>query len=201
MEPIPSQPLGEMLRARRKGLGLTLDVLSERVGLTPGALSHIESGKRLPDPKNAIKIAASLGLAEEDVLVALDEAHARRRRSSAQVQSGDLLSSMPARSFSARQERSYSNPQEDVRFQAMSIDALRSSSVDANSRNAPQRSARNMARWSEDTADRLTALDQLADTAADAIRTLRGLLEDEDPLIRREAHRLLRELDVRMPEE
>ncbi|MDP2400432.1 MAG: hypothetical protein Q8M66_00490, partial [Actinomycetota bacterium] len=66
---------------------------------------------------------------------------------------------------------------------------------------APESSARDEARWSEDTALRLKALDYLADSAAEAIRTLRGLLEDEDPAVAREARRLLRELDVRTPEE
>ena len=60
---------------------------------------------------------------------------------------------------------------------------------------------RQMARWSADTDERLAALEQLADSAADAIRTLRGLVEDEDPAVSREARRLLRELDVRPPEE
>jgi hypothetical protein len=66
---------------------------------------------------------------------------------------------------------------------------------------APEPSVRQTARWSADTRERLAALEQLADSAADAIRTLRGLLDDEDPAISREAHRLLRELDVRPPEE
>jgi hypothetical protein len=58
-----------------------------------------------------------------------------------------------------------------------------------------------MARWSEDPDLRLRALEQLADSAAEAIRTLRGLVADEDPAISREARRLLHELDVRLPEE
>ncbi len=62
-------------------------------------------------------------------------------------------------------------------------------------------SPRDRARWSDDTPQRLQALEQLADTASDAIRTLRGLLEDDDPMVRKEARRLLRELDVRLPEE
>jgi hypothetical protein len=66
---------------------------------------------------------------------------------------------------------------------------------------SPSLSRRDTARWSEDTAERIAALEQLADSAAEAIRTLRGLAEDEDPAVSREARRLLRELDVRSPEE
>ncbi len=58
-----------------------------------------------------------------------------------------------------------------------------------------------MARWSDVTAERIEALDELASSAAEAIRTLRGLLGDDDPAVAREAARLLRELDVRPPEE
>ena len=56
---------------------------------------------------------------------------------------------------------------------------------------------RTMARWSDVTADRMQALDELASTASEAIRTLRGLTGDDDPTVAREATRLLRELDVR----
>ena len=58
-----------------------------------------------------------------------------------------------------------------------------------------------MARWSDVTAERIAALEELASSAAEAIRTLRGLLGDDDPAVAREAARLLRELDVRSPDE
>jgi hypothetical protein len=60
---------------------------------------------------------------------------------------------------------------------------------------------RNAARFSDETSVRLEAIDRLADRAADAIRTLRGLTDDDDPVISREARRLLRELDVPLREE
>jgi hypothetical protein len=60
---------------------------------------------------------------------------------------------------------------------------------------------RSAARWSADTSERLLALEHLADSASAALRTLRGMLSDDDPMVRREARRLLRELDVRLPEE
>lgn len=187
-------PLNHLLRQRRKELGLTLENLAEKVGLTPGALSHIESGRRLPDPRNALRIAGALELPEEDVLRSLDEAHALRRRTSA-------YEAMPSSGVSRAQPQSSAvhEPTHGPSFRAMPIDRLFAA------RPAPPTSgpeaARNLARWSDDTSERIEAIDRLADTAADAIRTLRGLLEDDDPLVQREARRLLRELDVRMPEE
>jgi hypothetical protein len=61
--------------------------------------------------------------------------------------------------------------------------------------------ARDRARFSPDSAQRLHAAEELAEEALRAIRTLRGMLDDDDPMIAREARRLLRELDVRAPEE
>jgi len=62
-------------------------------------------------------------------------------------------------------------------------------------------SPRNVARWSDETPVRLEALEELAADASEAIRTLRGLLEDEDPVVAKEARRLLRELNVRLMDE
>lgn len=188
------RPLGQLLRSRRKELGLTLEALAEQVELTPGALSHIESGRRLPDPRNAVRIAGALGVDEELVLGALDAAHAERRRSSAYEQQSVSRSRPPRMAASAPADHSAQGA-----FYAMPIEALFEPAPSSSS--ARHDSARNLARWSEDTSARIEAIDRLADTAADAIRTLKGLLGDDDPMVRREAMRLLRELDVRLPEE
>ena len=74
--------LGSMIRLARKKAGLRLEDVAEQVGVTAGALSHIESGRRLPNPQNAVLIAEVLGIPSEDLLVALDEEHAARRRGS-----------------------------------------------------------------------------------------------------------------------
>src|SRR5690349_792614 len=75
--------LGRLLRERQHLQGLTLDALAEKVGLTAGALSHIESGRRLPEPRNLARIAAALGLPEDEALDLLSQEHAERLRSSA----------------------------------------------------------------------------------------------------------------------
>lgn len=186
--------MGRMLRRARKERGLTLEALGDQVGLTPGALSHIESGRRLPDPRNAVRIAEALSLPSEDVLRALDEEHATRRRSSAFE---------PSPAANRRQTASPKRAASAVpAFSAQPIEVLFDRPMQSASTSSSEPSvARNLARWSDDTSERIEAIDALADTAAEAIRTLRGLLEDEDPVVRREARRLLLELDVRVAEE
>jgi len=44
-------------------------------------------------------------------------------------------------------------------------------------------------------------MEDLSEDASRAIRTLRGMLDDDDPVVAHEARRLLRELDVRGVEE
>lgn len=181
-------PIGDMFRQARLAAGYTLEDVADQVGVTAGALSHIESGRRLPYPQNAVRIAEVLSLAPEDVMTALDQAHSNRRQTAAYEELTN-----PSRSRSARPAPAY---------QARSIDALFDGVEPAflGSTVAPSNLRRN-ARWSDDTNERLRALESMADSASEAIRTLRGLLEDEDPAVAREARRLLRELDVRLPEE
>jgi transcriptional regulator with XRE-family HTH domain len=193
--------LGQLIRLARHRSGLTLEDVAEKVGITPGALSHIESGRRLPQAYNAVAIAEVLNVPREEMLRVLDEEHSHRRRSSADnppspSHDASFNEAAPAMSsFAAR-------PIEDLFGEASSEPlSLRAPRV----RPAPSRqrsgSSRDMARWSDDPDLRLRALEQLAGSAAEAIRTLRGLLADEDPAISREARRLLHELDVRLPEE
>jgi hypothetical protein len=140
---------------------------------------------------------------------ALDYEHSARRERSAYESrdaSGARRSGPPARAYSERPiEELFETPggippkpfsDDDLAAFAPSppVNMLRLSP-------SMSPSPRDRARWLDDTPQRLQALEQLADTASDAIRTLRGLLEDEDPTVRREARRLLRELDVRLPEE
>lgn len=181
--------LGHMIRSRRQTVGLTLEDVAARVGVTVGALSHIESGRRLPSAPNAMLIAEVLGISAEEMLRALDDEHSIKRETAARdsVNSRQSPSSMSA-SLSARRldtaSRAYSpRPVEELFEPGLSGDA------------------RSSARWSQDTSERVEALDRLADSASEAIRTLRGLLADDDPVVAREARRLLRELDVRVPEE
>jgi XRE family transcriptional regulator, fatty acid utilization regulator len=202
--------LGQIIRHARKLAGLRLEDVAERVGVTAGALSHIESGRRLPTPHNAVLIAEALGIPSEELLTALDHEHSSRRCGSVQEwrSSGSALLG----------EDTMSEPV----FRVQPIEALfgRPEAVSRASMPAPApapapaarpepmgrimsepeppfASARSQARWSTDTSERIAALDELAASAHDAIRTLRGLVADEDPAVAHEAARLLRELDVR----
>jgi len=208
-----STPIGQLIRQARLAAGLTLEDVSARVGITPGALSHIESGRRLPYPQNAARIAEVLSLSAEEILAALDEAHSDRRQAAmcddrANVAFAapsmrpaglepsaphDAPDSGPSSASSARSSRAYyPHPIEEL---------FSGGNAPRGAAPSPGPSLRQSARWSESTPERLRALDGLASSAAEAIRTLRGLLGDEDPAVAREARRLLRELDVRMPDE
>lgn len=207
---------GQMIRHARHARGLRLEDLAERVGVTPGALSHIESGRRLPTPRNAVRIASELGIPEEVVMRALDEEHSLRRRDSVSADRdvADIASRKPGepdtRVRMAASPAFAERPIEDLFGAGMPLSEpsyLSRPSPSAAAASMPFEPApdsqhlRAQARWSADSNERIHALLGLADTASDAIRTLRGALEDEDPRIRHEARRLLRELDVRLPEE
>lgn len=198
--------LPETIRARRKELGLTLEEVAEQVGVTPGALSHVESGRRLPDPHNAMAIARALQLDPDEVLTLLDEAHAERRADSV--------------GWSRPSERRSNAPGPAV-FRAMPIEAMFSEPtagepepepfalLDAAQAMLPRvmhsnvsaPSPRDRARWSPGSAERLHAAEELAEDASRAIRTLRGMLDDEDPVVARHARRMLLELGLRGAEE
>lgn len=211
--------LSDTIRARRKEMGLTLEDLAGVVGVTPGALSHIESGRRLPDPRNAVAIATALHIDPDGLLTLLDEAHADRRAS-------QVGRSRPReRTLNARLQANLTET--SAVFRPMPIDALFSepedtegdtaavvhsgaeavldhdphASVHSPRSNVSASSPRDRARYSSTAGERLHAAEELAEDALRAIRTLRGMLEDEDPTVAREAKRLLRELDVRGAEE
>ncbi len=202
--------LGQIIRHARKLAGLRLEDVAERIGVTAGALSHIESGRRLPTPHNAAAIAGVLGIPEEELLLALDHEHSSRRRDSVESwrsSSEGMPESEPSAVFSAQpiealfgRSRVLADDDAPARMNSMSMPAPRSRQDAAMAAPADSRTPRFQARWSEDTAERIEALDELATSASEAIRTLRGLLGDEDPAVAHEARRLLRELDVRGPD-
>jgi transcriptional regulator with XRE-family HTH domain len=204
--------LPELVRARRKELGLTLEEVAEIVGVTSGALSHIEGGRRLPDPRNAMAIARALQLDPDELLTLLDEAHAERRAR----QAGWTIPS------ERRSNAGRSLPQEVASFRAMPIDALFAAGAGPADEPSPVAyavydsvpewtsalvhsavelsSPRDRARHSPASAERMRAAEELAEDASRAIRTLRGMLDDEDPAVARQARRMLLELGLRVPE-
>lgn len=60
--------IGERVYKIRKEIGLTLDELGERVGVSGAALSNIENGKRMPSRPLASALAQTLGVREEWLL-------------------------------------------------------------------------------------------------------------------------------------
>ncbi|NTU71400.1 MAG: helix-turn-helix transcriptional regulator [Coriobacteriia bacterium] len=187
--------IGSLIRAHRRSAGLTLDEVAERVGVTAGALSHIESGRRLPSPRTALDIGHALGIPDEEMLSALDEEHSTRRRDSV---AGKQKPSSPARDLTYMKAM----PIEelfDVAGTTPPVSARLSMRSASPAPSRDGRSARTTARWSVDREARLEALDDLAMTAAEAIRTLTGLLDDNDPAIAQAATRQLAELGVKPP--
>lgn len=198
--------LGQIIRHARKSAGLRLEDVAELVGVTAGALSHIESGRRLPSPQNAVLIAEALGIPSEELLVALDEEHSSRRRGSVdswrtgtEHAPGQVYSAMPVEALfsGSRTDEDVMVMRRDLTTPPLSR-AMPERTPSTQSASSPARSA---ARWSDVTSERMEALDELAAAASEAIRTLRGLLDDDDPAVAHEAARLLRELDIRGPGE
>jgi transcriptional regulator with XRE-family HTH domain len=54
--------IGQEVRRRREELGLTGAELAARSGLSPGAISQIENGKRTPSSTTVMKLARGLGV-------------------------------------------------------------------------------------------------------------------------------------------
>ncbi len=59
---------GEMVRRRRKALGLTLEKLAERANLSPNYVGTVESGRRDPSLSTIQQIAKALGAAPAELL-------------------------------------------------------------------------------------------------------------------------------------
>lgn len=56
------------MRTIRRSLGLTLKQLGDIVGLSEGAISHYETGRRQPDPEMLLSIANALGVSADYLL-------------------------------------------------------------------------------------------------------------------------------------
>jgi transcriptional regulator with XRE-family HTH domain len=61
--------LGELLKARREGLGLTQRRLAEKLGVQASHVAFIEGGRRKPSLRLVAKIADTLGLDRQQLLI------------------------------------------------------------------------------------------------------------------------------------
>jgi transcriptional regulator with XRE-family HTH domain len=61
--------LGEFLKARREALGLTQRSLAQKLGVEASHVAFIESGRRKPSLKLVARIADTLGLDRQEVLL------------------------------------------------------------------------------------------------------------------------------------
>ncbi len=64
-----TKTLGEFLKARREGLGLTQRSLAQKLGVEASHVAFIESGRRKPSLKLVGRIADTLGLDRQEVLL------------------------------------------------------------------------------------------------------------------------------------
>jgi transcriptional regulator with XRE-family HTH domain len=64
-----TRSLGEFLRARREALGLTQRSLAQKLEVEPSHVAFIESGRRKPSLKLVARIADTLGLERQEVLL------------------------------------------------------------------------------------------------------------------------------------
>jgi transcriptional regulator with XRE-family HTH domain len=63
---------GRDVRRRREALGITLDELAERAGISPNFLGAIELGKREPSLSTIVELAMGLGVTPGELLCGLD---------------------------------------------------------------------------------------------------------------------------------
>jgi len=61
--------LGELLKARREGLGLTQRSLAQKLGVEASHVAFIETGRRMPSLKLVARLADTLGLDRQEVLL------------------------------------------------------------------------------------------------------------------------------------
>jgi transcriptional regulator with XRE-family HTH domain len=59
---------GNEVRRRRKGVGMTLEQLAERAGLTPNYVGTIETGKRDPSLSTIVALARGLSVAPGELI-------------------------------------------------------------------------------------------------------------------------------------
>lgn len=60
--------IGEILRDQRERRGLTQVELAAKAELTPAAISHFETGLRVPSPRNLAKLADALEVTADHLL-------------------------------------------------------------------------------------------------------------------------------------
>lgn len=65
--------LGGRVRFWRKECGINQETLSKRVGITQGALAHIELGKRTPQMSTFIRISKALNISPSVLFTEYDE--------------------------------------------------------------------------------------------------------------------------------
>jgi transcriptional regulator with XRE-family HTH domain len=61
--------LGNLVRSRREGLGLTQRSLAQKLGVEPSHVAFIESGRRKPSLKLIARMADILGVDRQNLLV------------------------------------------------------------------------------------------------------------------------------------
>ena len=67
------------MRERRRALGLTMKQLGAIVGVSEGAISHYETGRREPDPDMLKSLASALGVSVDYILERDQDKQARNQ--------------------------------------------------------------------------------------------------------------------------
>ncbi len=70
MNPNVIPGVGRLLRQRRDDAGMTQAALGEAVGLTQGAILHLETDRRAPSLRVLVAIADTLGCRVDDLIPA-----------------------------------------------------------------------------------------------------------------------------------
>ena len=64
----PHVRFGRELRRRRESVGMTLEALAQRAGLTPNFIGAVETGKRDPSLSTILALAKGLGIKPAELL-------------------------------------------------------------------------------------------------------------------------------------
>ncbi|HET9929484.1 MAG TPA: helix-turn-helix transcriptional regulator [Polyangiaceae bacterium] len=78
---------GREVRRRRGALGLTLEQLAERSGLTPNYIGTVENGRRDPSLSTVLALAKGLGVAPSALMGGVGEFSAEATEAAALVES------------------------------------------------------------------------------------------------------------------
>lgn len=94
--------LGVLLKARREGIGLTQRELAQKLGVEASHVAFLESGRRKPSLKLVAKLADTLGLDRQELLIL---AHPEAKALIAEAASAKSKNSAPSwRRFITNQE-------------------------------------------------------------------------------------------------